>query len=179
MKFSHIAGAAALVVASSSSFAALTPVSPSCSAGDLGATFIDCVGYFSGNLISTSPADIADQTAALALLGATLPAGTWLEKLESISGSTIDFAMNLTGLTIIGVHRGGAGAGAQGTAFYAIDAGAGLDTIAYNLGGLSNAAVYATGGVIPGPIPEPSTYALMLAGLGAVGWVARRRRVQK
>ncbi|HZT55031.1 MAG TPA: PEP-CTERM sorting domain-containing protein, partial [Burkholderiaceae bacterium] len=28
---------------------------------------------------------------------------------------------------------------------------------------------------VPG-IPEPSTYALMLAGLGAVGWLARRQR---
>ena len=27
-------------------------------------------------------------------------------------------------------------------------------------------------------IPEPETYALMLAGLGAVGWVARRRKAQ-
>ncbi|MEF7617561.1 PEP-CTERM sorting domain-containing protein [Aquincola sp. MAHUQ-54] len=27
----------------------------------------------------------------------------------------------------------------------------------------------------PGPVPEPSTYALMLAGIAAVGWAARRR----
>jgi hypothetical protein len=25
-------------------------------------------------------------------------------------------------------------------------------------------------------VPEPETYAMLLAGLGAVGWVARRRR---
>ena len=30
--------------------------------------------------------------------------------------------------------------------------------------------------VLASPIPEPETYALMLAGLGVVGWMARRRR---
>jgi len=40
--------------------------------------------------------------------------------------------------------------------------------------GLSHATVYA-GDVVPG-IPEPETYALMLAGLAAIGFVARRRR---
>ena len=32
--------------------------------------------------------------------------------------------------------------------------------------------------VSPPAIPEPSTYGLMLAGLGVVGWMARRRRAQ-
>lgn len=39
--------------------------------------------------------------------------------------------------------------------------------------GAENFFVYR--GALP-PIPEPSTYALMLAGLGAVGYMARRRR---
>jgi hypothetical protein len=31
-------------------------------------------------------------------------------------------------------------------------------------------------GTVSAPIPEPETYALMLAGLGVVGLLARRRR---
>ena len=45
------------------------------------------------------------------------------------------------------------------------DFGGGPDTfLIYNLGGVT------------APIPEPETYALMLAGLGVVGFVARRRK---
>ncbi len=31
-------------------------------------------------------------------------------------------------------------------------------------------------GVAPAPVPEPSTYAMMLAGIGAIGFMTRRRR---
>jgi hypothetical protein len=37
----------------------------------------------------------------------------------------------------------------------------------------------AYGGVIAGAVPEPETYAMMLLGLGAVGWAARRRKQQQ
>jgi hypothetical protein len=43
-------------------------------------------------------------------------------------------------------------------------------------GGTASADLYAV--VTTAPVPEPETYALMLAGLGAVGMVARRRRQQ-
>jgi hypothetical protein len=42
-------------------------------------------------------------------------------------------------------------------------------------GGESESFVTETTPITP-PIPEPSTYALMLAGLGVIGFVARRRR---
>lgn len=34
----------------------------------------------------------------------------------------------------------------------------------------------ASAGAVAAPIPEPRTYALMLAGLGVLGFLARRRR---
>jgi len=43
-------------------------------------------------------------------------------------------------------------------------------------GGTASADLYAV--VTTAPIPEPETYALMLAGLGVVGMMARRRRPQ-
>ena len=42
-------------------------------------------------------------------------------------------------------------------------------------GGPETFLIYNLGGVTA-PIPEPETYALMLAGLGVVGFVARRRK---
>ena len=44
-------------------------------------------------------------------------------------------------------------------------------------GGFETFFVAGAGGDVP-PIPEPQTYALMLAGLGAVGFMAMRRRRQ-
>ena len=41
---------------------------------------------------------------------------------------------------------------------------------AYGVGGQYSAAINAV------PVPEPETYSMMLAGLGAVGFLARRRR---
>ncbi len=70
--------------------------------------------------------------------------------------------------------------GGGDTAFFRITVGAGftgLDIVSTNpkpdrggRGGISNVALYATQ-----PVPEPQTCALLLAGLGVIGFVARRR----
>ena len=53
----------------------------------------------------------------------------------------------------------------------------GLTAAASNAtGGLETFFVASGGGAVTTPVPEPETYALMLAGLGALGFVAKRRR---
>jgi hypothetical protein len=43
--------------------------------------------------------------------------------------------------------------------------------------GQAEDGIFVTADIIRNPVPEPETYALMLAGLGALGFVARRRKV--
>lgn len=154
--------------------AAVSASPPACAASDLsGVSVISCVGYAPGNLINGNAGDRATVDAFLAGLGLSGTGGIWIEKLEGLNGSSvINFAAPLSGVSYLGIHRGGAGNGGQGTAFYSINAGANLDTITYNLDGSSNAALYMTTAV-----PEPQAYALMLAGLvGIAGFVRQRRR---
>jgi hypothetical protein len=166
--------AGALLAASSVVLAAPKPA-PACSFGDLsGVTVTGCAGFVSGNLVSgnaDSQALAADLLGDLGLAGAT---GTWIEKVEGFLGDKIVFDTPLYGLTYIGLHRGGAGDGGQGTAFYVFDAGQnGTVELLFNRGGLSNAAVYSTG-TTPA-VPEPAAAALLLAGLAGLRLAARRR----
>ena len=142
-----------------------------CSVNDITPAAQACTGFFEGNLIND--AHIAEQTAALASLGLVWD-GTIIQKLEGLAGNhTIDFSALLTGISYIGLHFGnGTGGPGNGTAFYRIDAGAGLDTFLLNYNASSDAALYST---VPG-VPEPGTWAMMLLGFGAAGFVLRRRK---
>lgn len=146
-----------------------------CAVTDITPNAEACAGWFAGNLNSNSPADVAATTAALLSLGLVYD-GTWEEKLDGLNGShTVDFATLLTGIVYVGFHHGnGQGGPGNGTAFYRLDAGAGLDqfTLFYNAS--SNAVLFANG--VPRGVPEPATWAMMLLGFGAVGGAMRRRR---
>jgi hypothetical protein len=159
------------------------PVVPACSFGDLsGVTVTACTGYFQDNLLQGGTGDTVSGTIAaqLALLGVVNAASAiYIEKIGANGGlPSVNFAIPLSGDTVIGLHLGGGsdkfGANIPGgaTAFYRFNAGTNLDSFGLAMSSSSGVAVFQTSAV-----PEPETYALMLAGLVGVGFVARRRSV--
>jgi hypothetical protein len=154
-----------------------------CSGSDIGIASAQCVGFYNGNLSSNSTS--ADQTAALALLGLVFPDAynNAIEKISPVPAPTnvLDFATPLSGITYIGIHwgnipnpEGGKPLANSITSFYKFDAGTSLDKLMLAFNSTSNATLYKTG--TPPVVPEPATWAMMLAGFGTVGYAMRRRR---
>lgn len=191
-----LAGAAFALPSAASAAPVINPIptlgSTLCALTDITPNALACKGWYEGNLNAGSPEKDAQTATALnALLGTSYTASTfpWLEDLPSLSGNSVNFATALFGETVVSFHVGAAkgeptGVGYQSTAFYKFDAGnllGGLDLIGFNRAGLSNARLYYTGKYTPPPpppppIPEPATWAMMLAGFGAVGYSMRRRQ---
>lgn len=163
--------ATALVIATAAALPA--HAATACSVSDLNPQAEACAGFFSGNLLSNSPRDVAAQQSALSSLG-FIWNGDWsaVEK-HGVTAGTLDFQTLLNATTYLAIHFGnGSGGPGNSTAFYKIDAGTSLDSLQVNYSAGGNAVLYATG--VPS-VPEPETYALLLGGLGVVGFVARRR----
>lgn len=169
---------AAGALASAPASAAITPAN-TCSFSDVsgaGITVTDCSGYYVGNLNNAANFPDVKTLLQTEFSGIALGSGI-VEQANVSSGSGFNFAESVHGDTVIGVHWGG-GKGGGDTSFYRMTIGAGFtgfDIVDTNpnrgKGGISNVALYSTT-----PVPEPSTYALALAGLGVVALVARRRR---
>ena len=156
-----------------------------CSVADIffdapGVTVSHCAGFIPGNLINSSPADTATVAGLLAtefsLFGQSgAPITSFNVAVDPVSHiTTYDFPQLLTGNVIVGLHFGnGQGGPGNATAFYAFNAGSGVDKFYTTLQATSNTGLYLTA-----PVPEPETYAMMLAGLGLVGVIARRRKAR-
>lgn len=164
--------------------------SPACTAGG-GASvtaFIDCAGSFSGNLGGAlTQGQIEVLNAQFGDKGFSYGGGLTYSKSDATGHGLFtdlgdDFTLSFdggakaTGLFVIGLKQ------ANRYSFYLFDGGtAGVGTIDFNVlgvvskqtDGLSH-AVY-LGNALTAPVPEPESYALMLAGLGAIGFIARRR----
>jgi hypothetical protein len=181
MKFSHIATAAALSLTALASQAALVSAGTyTCSLTDVTPGATACSGAWAGN-------DSNQQDDVLAELD-NLSAGMWtfVGKSDEANGGpfTGNPEFNTGTLTLDGPISGTFAIALKGGnefSLYVWENVMDVNAVLFTMGGqsaLSHASLYQAE-IIPGPIPEPSTYALMLAGLGAIGLVARRRRAQK
>jgi hypothetical protein len=179
MKLRLVIAASALAMslaAASASHAivVLPAVTVPCTSSDFsGATIQACEGFFNGNLLNSS--NTAVDQLALADLGFTWDGTTVVQKIEGLGGGNPTFSPILTGISYIGAHWGEGGGSPGGTAFYRIDAGAGITTLTLNVPyqATSNLWVYGTG---HGGVPEPATWAMMILGMGGVGAALRSRR---
>lgn len=184
MKISQIAIAAALSLTALASQAALVAGSYTCSLTDVVPGATACSGAWQGNDVAPE-ANLADTLAELA----NLSAGTWTYIGKSDDAGSGPFTSNPGGtsgtLTLDAPYSGTFAVSLKSSnefSLYVWEDVMNVSSFTFDLGdtnGLSHASLFTSDRVIPGPIPEPSTYALMLAGLGAVGLVARRRRAPK
>jgi hypothetical protein len=146
---------------------------------DTGARTLGELGVYRADAVRlTILADPSQPAASLRLQNLILsiwdPSGALLFSSGQFSPVTLDAATYPMGWSL--ALDPGSVALAQRTAF----AGAFLENRVGLFASISDAYAgaerfYVSGAIMPAPVPEPSTYAMCIAGLALIGWVARRR----
>lgn len=178
--------AVVLVVAGATSWAA-PRTAPTVNCADSAATignagYLDCVGAFSGNVMGD--ASEADHLTSVwggdwTWLGKSDDAGSgpFVAGYDGVISGTLVFDAPIQGLFVLAIKGG------PSYSYYEFDGGTGgigslsFDTLGVAKGngkagpGLSHFGLY----VQSIPVPEPQTYALMLAGFGLIGFMLRAR----
>ena len=187
-------GAAIAAALAGAAFAAPPPPPPpiACTSFSSVLTAWDgCVGLTGGNtsVAAANAAFVGDPTYSIEYKDNQVGAGSDTAVFDLLDNGndsvTLKFLQNVgdgTSGAVIALKFGGGGVNQLG--FFRFDnadfnAGDMLNfswSTSFNGDGISHATVYANT-VVPGQqIPEPATYALMLAGLAAAGAASRRRR---
>lgn len=143
-----------------------------------------CAGYVDGNIFSTSNnsqvQSLLSELGYGSLLTNTQLSALWSDtgsKLSNLNGATsIAFgdAPSMVGTILVGIHWGGQGGGQS--AIYKLlipNAVTSITIDGENPGGSSNAALFLNG---TPSVPEPASWAMLIAGMGIVGASMRRRR---
>ena len=142
-------------------------------------SYIACSGGYDKNVLNNSANGVDSQKDALAALGFDVTGFDFNSyfKIDSLNGADVTSppAPLMTGITIFGIHFGGGSVLGNVTAFYKFDASAGTTTIPFATNGSSGWVLYQTGGGTEDVVPEPATWAMMIAGFGLVGAAMRRR----
>lgn len=145
--------------------------------------YMACAGSFSGNISAGQNSLVSfDGYGAFSLLGTTDDAdeGPFIALTQTPGSLTFDAPVE--GLFVLGIKGG------PTYSLYLFDGGdTGISSISFDTLGvakgngkagpdLSHAALFMPAGLPVSAVPEASSYAMLLAGLGMLGVVVRRRR---